>query len=140
MKENILYDNNLFKNNYQNLNEINLFNQFNQLNKLINSSIIIIKKIDLILLDWFQHDIINRSSYIITQVDSFTPIMVSLIKESYSTVRIYNIIGSNILNNINYVIYISGFVFFTIITIQCISCSILIYLYREHKLRVYYIK
>ena len=134
MKENILYDNNLLKNNYQNLNEIN------ELNNLINSTTIIIKKIDLILLDWFQHDIINRSSHIITQVNSITPIIFELIKESYTTVRIYNIIGTNILNNINYVIYIGGFFFFTIITIQCISCSLLIYLYREHKLRVYYIK
>ena len=134
MKENILYDNNLLINNYQNLNEIN------KLKNLINSSTIIIKKIDSILLDWFQHDIINRSSCIITQINSITPIVFELIKESYTTVKIYNIIGTNILNNINYVIYIGGFVFFTIITIQCISCSILIYLYHEHKLRVYYIK
>ena len=140
MKENILYDDNLFKNNYQNLNEFNEINKINEINNLINSSTIIIKKIDLILLDWFQHDIINRSSYIITQVNTLTPIMVDLIKDSYTTVKIYNTIGSSILNNINCAIYISGFIFFTIITIQCISCSILIYLYREHKMRVYYIK
>ena len=85
MKENILYNNNLLKNNYQNLNEFNKINKINDINNLINSSTIIIKKIDLILLDWFQHDIINRSSYIITQVNSITPIMVDLIKESYST-------------------------------------------------------
>ena len=132
----MLYNNNLLKNNYENFNQY----EIDKINNLINKTTIIVNKIDLILLEWFKYDLLNHSSRLLTQVDNIRPYIFQLTEETYNTIIIYNTIGVKILNNINYVIYIGALIFLTIITIQSISCSILIYLYREHKLRVYYIK
>lgn len=132
----MLYNNNLLKNNYENFNQY----EIDKINNLINKTTIIVNKIDLILLEWFKYDLLNHSSRILTQVDNITPYIFQLTEETYNTIIIYHTIGVKILNNINYVIYIGALIFLTIIIIQCISCSILIYLYREHKLRIYYIK
>ena len=132
----MLYNNNLLKSNYGNLN----LYEIDKINNLINKTTIIINRIDLILLEWSKYNLLNHSSHILKQVDNITPYIFQLTEETYNTIIIYNTIGVKILNNINYVIYIGAVIFLTIITIQCISCSILIYLYREHKLRIYYIK
>ncbi len=132
----MLHNNNLLKNNYRNFN----LYEIDKINNLINKTTIIVNKIDLILLEWFKYDLLNHSSHILTKVNYITPYIFQLTEETYNTIIIYNSIGVKILNNIDYIIYIGAVIFLTIITIQCISCSILIYLYREYKLRVYYIK
>tara|TARA_B100000424_G_C22492796_1_gene286146 strand:- start:48 stop:446 length:399 start_codon:yes stop_codon:yes gene_type:complete len=132
----MLYDNNLLKNNYENFN----LYEIDKINNLINSTTIIINKLDLILLEWFKYDLLNRSSDIITQADNIAPFIFKLTEKTYNTIKIYNIIGIKILNNIDFIICITGFSLLTIITIQCISCSILIYLYRDHKSRICFIK
>ena len=124
----MLYDNNLLKNNYVNFN----LYEIDKINNLINSSTIIIDKIDLILLEWFKYDLLNRSSHIITQLDNITPFIFQLTKETYTTVKIYNNIGNIILDNINIIIYLYSLTFFSIIIMNCFYFSILVYLYRKN--------
>ena len=131
MKENI-FNNNLIEDKSNNLNENN-FDKLNELNELINNSIVISNKIDLILLEWFKYDLLNRSSFIVNEINTLSPFILNLIKESYTTVKIYNNIGNIILDNMHIFIYLYSLTFFSIIIMNCFYFSILVYLYRKNR-------
>ena len=131
MKENI-FNNNLIEDKSNNLN-VNNFDELNELNELINNSIVISNKIDLILLEWFKYDLLNRSSFIVNEINTLYPFILNLIKESYTTVKIYNNIGNIILDNMHIFIYLYSLTFFSIIIMNCFYFSILVYLYRKNR-------
>jgi hypothetical protein len=131
MKENI-FNNNLIEDKSNNLN-VNNFDELNELNELINNSIVISNKIDLILLEWFKYDLLNRSSFIVNEINTLSPFILNLIKESYTTVKIYNNIGNIILDNMHIFIYLYSLTFFSIIIMNCFYFSILVYLYRKNR-------
>ena len=134
MKENI-FNNNLIedKSNNLNVNNFDELNELNELNELINNSIVISNKIDLILLEWFKYDLLNRSSFIVNEINTLSPFILNLIKESYTTVKIYNNIGNIILDNMHIFIYLYSLTFFSIIIMNCFYFSILVYLYRKNR-------
>lgn len=128
-----MYDNKIFRYG-SNIIEVN------KINNIVNKSSNILNKTDLIISDWYKYDLLNHGSNILKNIDNLQPYINNLITESQLTVEVYHNIGKKILNGIEISIYISIISFFIILTIQCISCSVLVYLYREHKTRVLRLK
>ena len=107
-------------------------NEIFEINNLINSTSNLIKKADIILLEWFKYDIFNQTSNILKKIDNFTPSIDNILEEIYITIKIYNNIGSKITNNLDAIIYISGTIFIINLFIQIILCYFLIQLYKNN--------
>ena len=107
-------------------------NEIFEINNLINSTSNLIKKADIILLEWFEYDIFNQTSNILKKIDNLTPSIDNILEEIYITIKIYNNIGSKITNNLDAIIYISGTIFIINLFIQIILCYFLIQLYKNN--------
>ena len=126
-------DNINYMNNQKNPIEYNFNNnEIIEINNLINSTSNLIKKADIILLEWFKYDIFNQTSNILKKIDNFTPSIDNILEEIYITIKIYNNIGSKITNNLDAIIYISGTIFIINLFIQIILCYFLIQLYKNN--------
>ena len=122
-----------YMNNQKNPIEYNFNNnEIIEINNLINSTSNLIKKADIILLEWFKYDIFNQTSNILKKIDNFTPSIDNILEEIYITIKIYNNIGSKITNNLDAIIYISGTIFIINLFIQIILCYFLIQLYKNN--------
>ena len=93
-------------------------NKIEEINIILNKVSKILNKTDIIILDWFEYDLLNRSSNIIFYINNLIPYIEELIKEIHIAVKIYKDIGNKIINNIDYIIIGSFVIFFIILSIQ----------------------
>jgi len=97
-------------------------NKIEEINIILNKVSKILNKTDIIILDWFEYDLLNRSSNIIFYINNLIPYIEELIKEIHIAVKIYKDIGNKIINNIDYIIIGSFVIFFIILSIQLLFC------------------
>ena len=97
-------------------------NKIEEINIILNKVSKILNKTDIIILDWFEYDLLNRSSNIIFYINNLIPYIEELIKEIHIAVKIYKDIGNKIINNIDYIIIGSSVIFFIILSIQLLFC------------------
>ncbi len=97
-------------------------NKIEEINIILNKVSKILNKTDIIILDWFEYDLLNRSSNIIFYINNLIPYIEELIKEIHIAVKIYKDIGNKIINNIDYIIIGNFVIFFIILSIQLLFC------------------
>lgn len=111
-------------------------NKIEKINIILNQISNILNKTDIIILDWFEYDLLNRTSNILFYVNELIPHVEELIKNSNITVKIYKDIGYRIINNIDTIVICSTIIFFTILTIQLLSCYTFVNLYYNKKFTI----
>uniref|UniRef100_A0A6C0AXS1 Uncharacterized protein n=1 Tax=viral metagenome TaxID=1070528 RepID=A0A6C0AXS1_9ZZZZ len=118
-------------------NEIIIINEkkFNKIYNILTKISDLLNKTDIIIIEWFQYDLLNKSSKILSDIGKIIPSIQHLINETSSTIKIYNVIGNKINKNIDIIILYIGIIFFIIIITQIISCFLLIKIFYNKNIR-----
>ena len=128
-------DNNMMNNNDNNILAVDRFD-FKEIDIIINRTNIIFDKIDIIIEDWFNYQLFNKSTVIINNVDNLLLELNYLTNDARNTINIYNNIGNILLNKISLFLYVMFSSFIILIITQIIICTLLSFMYKNNIFKV----
>ena len=99
---------------------------------IINKTNIIFDKINVIISEWFDYQLLNNSNKAINKINYLLPHTLVLINDLKDTVNIYYNIGNLVFNNISIIVYISGLLLITIFIIKISTCILLSIIYKKN--------